>query len=102
MNNTKLAICGILGLGGAQLGALTVQNPEFPYLPTNYDEPYRGQFHFSPQGGWMNDVTEKGARAMLACSADRLPSRVAMVLMHHKQGGIGLPLRGMIPSFSGS
>jgi sucrose-6-phosphate hydrolase SacC (GH32 family) len=30
--------------------------PEFPYSSTNYDELYRGQFHFSPQGGWMNDV----------------------------------------------
>lgn len=29
---------------------------EFPYPATSYDEPYRGQFHFSPQGGWMNDV----------------------------------------------
>jgi fructan beta-fructosidase len=27
-----------------------------PYLPTNYDEPYRGQFHFSQQSGWMNDL----------------------------------------------
>ena len=27
-----------------------------PYLPTNYDEPYRGQFHFSQQTGWMNDL----------------------------------------------
>ncbi|MGW3811072.1 GH32 C-terminal domain-containing protein [Micromonospora sp. NPDC005113] len=29
--------------------------PEFPYQPTTYSEPYRGQFHFSSQGGWMND-----------------------------------------------
>lgn len=29
---------------------------EFPYSPTNYDEPYRGQFHFSSQNGWMNDL----------------------------------------------
>ncbi|TDV41115.1 GH32 C-terminal domain-containing protein [Actinophytocola oryzae] len=29
--------------------------PEFPYPPTNYDEPFRGQFHFSPRAGWMND-----------------------------------------------
>ncbi|TDD07500.1 glycoside hydrolase family 32 protein [Nonomuraea deserti] len=29
--------------------------PEFPYQPTTYTEPYRGQFHFSSQGGWMND-----------------------------------------------
>jgi fructan beta-fructosidase len=29
--------------------------PEFPYPGTAYDEPYRGQFHFSSLGGWMND-----------------------------------------------
>lgn len=27
-----------------------------PFLPTNYDEPYRGQYHFSQQSGWMNDI----------------------------------------------
>jgi sucrose-6-phosphate hydrolase SacC (GH32 family) len=28
-----------------------------PFFPaTNYDEPYRGQFHFSSQCWWMNDV----------------------------------------------
>jgi len=27
-----------------------------PFLPTNYEEPYRGQFHFSQQSGWMNDI----------------------------------------------
>lgn len=26
------------------------------YPPTRYDEPYRGQFHFSSQGGWLNDA----------------------------------------------
>lgn len=26
------------------------------FLPTNYDEPYRGQYHFSQQSGWMNDI----------------------------------------------
>jgi sucrose-6-phosphate hydrolase SacC (GH32 family) len=30
--------------------------PEFPYLTTDYREPYRGQFHFSPPSGWMNDI----------------------------------------------
>ncbi|ADO68071.1 Levanase [Stigmatella aurantiaca DW4/3-1] len=30
--------------------------PEFPYPATAYSEPYRGQFHFSSRGGWMNDV----------------------------------------------
>lgn len=29
--------------------------PEFPYPATSYAEPYRGQFHFSPRAGWMND-----------------------------------------------
>ncbi len=29
--------------------------PDFTYPPTGYDEPYRGQFHFSPPAGWMND-----------------------------------------------
>ncbi len=28
---------------------------DFPYPPTTYSEPYRGQFHFSSQAGWMND-----------------------------------------------
>src|SRR6187455_1893343 len=29
--------------------------PEFPYPATGYDEAFRGQFHFSSRGGWMND-----------------------------------------------
>src|SRR5262245_12191576 len=29
--------------------------PEFPYPTTAYDEPLRGQFHFSSRAGWMND-----------------------------------------------
>ncbi|UOZ03783.1 glycoside hydrolase family 32 protein [Amycolatopsis sp. WQ 127309] len=29
--------------------------PEFPYPATTYQEPFRGQFHFSSQAGWMND-----------------------------------------------
>lgn len=46
------------GIASSSLGkALSASiAPEFPYAPTNYDEPYRGQFHFTPQGGWMNDV----------------------------------------------
>lgn len=30
--------------------------PEFPYIATDYAEPRRGQFHFSPPNGWMNDI----------------------------------------------
>lgn len=26
------------------------------YPETNYSEPYRNQFHFSPKAGWMNDI----------------------------------------------
>jgi fructan beta-fructosidase len=29
--------------------------PEFPYPATTYQEPFRGQFHFSSQAGWLND-----------------------------------------------
>jgi fructan beta-fructosidase len=39
----------------AQAGA-PADYPEYPYAPTDYNEPFRGQFHFSSQGGWMNDV----------------------------------------------
>ncbi|MFD8912201.1 glycoside hydrolase family 32 protein [Streptomyces sp. NPDC059575] len=43
-------------LPGTPAAAGTVQDyPEFPYAPTTYSEPYRGQFHFSSQSGWMND-----------------------------------------------
>ncbi|MGX6739530.1 glycoside hydrolase family 32 protein [Streptomyces xantholiticus] len=34
----------------------TADYPEFPYAHTDYTEPYRGQFHFSSRGGWMNDI----------------------------------------------
>lgn len=30
--------------------------PVQPYPDTSYDEPYRNQFHFSTQGGWMYDI----------------------------------------------
>jgi fructan beta-fructosidase len=30
--------------------------PEFPYASTDHSEPFRGQFHFSPPNGWMNDI----------------------------------------------
>jgi fructan beta-fructosidase len=43
-------------LGGTPATAGNVWDyPEFPYPPTTYQEPFRGQFHFSSQAGWMND-----------------------------------------------
>jgi hypothetical protein len=29
--------------------------PEYPCPATNYDEPFRGQYHFSPPAGRLND-----------------------------------------------
>lgn len=40
----------------ASVAGTTVDYPEFPYSPMTYTEPQRGQFHFSPRGGWMNDI----------------------------------------------
>jgi fructan beta-fructosidase len=51
-----LLVAGVLGFSGVPANAGTPADyPEFPYAPTAYDEPYRGQFHFSSQGGWLND-----------------------------------------------
>ncbi|MBM9504160.1 glycoside hydrolase family 32 protein [Actinacidiphila acididurans] len=41
--------------GAPAVAGTTWDYPEFPYQPTAYDEPLRGQFHFSSQQGWMND-----------------------------------------------
>lgn len=30
--------------------------PEYPYAATDYTEAFRGQFHFSPQNAFMNDI----------------------------------------------
>jgi fructan beta-fructosidase len=30
--------------------------PSYPYVSTDYREPFRGQFHFSSANGWLNDV----------------------------------------------
>ncbi|MEV8443941.1 ricin-type beta-trefoil lectin domain protein [Actinosynnema sp. NPDC051121] len=47
-----LVATSVLAAPAAQAAAY----PEYPYDATDYDEPFRGQFHFSSQGGWMNDV----------------------------------------------
>ncbi|MEU4164788.1 ricin-type beta-trefoil lectin domain protein [Actinoplanes sp. NPDC026670] len=54
---TVIALAGLVAspISAAQAGVAT-DYPEYPYSPTDYDEAFRGQFHFSPQGGWMNDV----------------------------------------------
>lgn len=41
------------GAGSVETGEF---DPLFPYPNTEYAEPYRPQFHFSPASGWMNDV----------------------------------------------
>jgi fructan beta-fructosidase len=33
-----------------------ISDADFPYVLTNNDEPYRGQFHFTAPAGWLNDV----------------------------------------------
>ncbi|MFI5914832.1 GH32 C-terminal domain-containing protein [Dactylosporangium sp. NPDC051541] len=51
-----LAVAILAALPPAPAAAGTAADyPEYPYPATAYDEPYRGQFHFSPQSGWMND-----------------------------------------------
>ncbi|MFG3102768.1 glycoside hydrolase family 32 protein [Streptomyces sp. NPDC048182] len=47
-------LMALLPSGTASAGT-PAEYPEFPYPPTSYSEPYRGQFHFSSRSGWMND-----------------------------------------------
>lgn len=44
----------VVSTSSAQAGE-PADYPEFPYPPTDYNEPLRGQFHFSSRAGWMND-----------------------------------------------
>ncbi|MEU0090710.1 ricin-type beta-trefoil lectin domain protein [Kribbella sp. NPDC006257] len=50
-----LALTGLTALPAAVAGS-PADYPEYPYAATDYTEPLRGQFHFSPQNGFMNDV----------------------------------------------
>jgi fructan beta-fructosidase len=52
-----IAVIGsaVLSSPAAQAGSVA-EYPDFPYPATDYNEPYRGQFHFSSRSGWMNDV----------------------------------------------
>jgi sucrose-6-phosphate hydrolase SacC (GH32 family) len=50
---SKIKFISVL-LGLFCMSLFSVRSQQF--LPTNYDEPFRGQFHFSQQSGWMNDV----------------------------------------------
>ncbi|TDQ00382.1 glycoside hydrolase family 32 protein [Labedaea rhizosphaerae] len=50
-----LAASGLFVPGTTASAGTVWDYPEFPYQPTSYSEPYRGQFHFSSQSGWMND-----------------------------------------------
>lgn len=58
------AVVLVLGLVGTTVAApgdpayagTPADYAEYPYAATNYTEDFRGQFHFSPQSGWMNDI----------------------------------------------
>ncbi|MEV6646902.1 glycoside hydrolase family 32 protein [Amycolatopsis sp. NPDC051371] len=52
-----LAASAVLAIGAPASAGTAWDYPEFPYPATTYSEPFRGQFHFSSQSGWMNDPT---------------------------------------------
>jgi fructan beta-fructosidase len=50
-----VSACFVLASATPANAGSVADYPEFPFPATNYDEPYRGQFHFSARGGWLND-----------------------------------------------
>src|SRR3712207_7703675 len=56
LSTLLLAAVLIVVPAGPAAAGIPGDYPEFPYPPTTYDEPQRGQFHFSSRSGWMNDV----------------------------------------------
>lgn len=52
---TSLLVSLIVPMGAATAGT-PANYAEYPYAATDYNEAFRGQFHFSSQNGWMNDV----------------------------------------------
>ncbi|WP_410673582.1 glycoside hydrolase family 32 protein [Amycolatopsis sp. cmx-4-68] len=50
-----LAVAVVLLPGSSASAGTAWDYPEFPYPATTYSEPFRGQFHFSSQSGWLND-----------------------------------------------
>jgi fructan beta-fructosidase len=50
-----VSACVVLASASPAAAGTVSDYPEFPYPTTNYDEPYRGQYHFSARYGWIND-----------------------------------------------
>lgn len=56
---SALALAGLTAVASSAPPATAgtaADYPEYPYAATDYTEPFRGQFHFSPQNGFMNDI----------------------------------------------
>ena len=53
-----LLLTGLISVGWGYSDPEFEGSPPFNrhYQHSDYQEPYRPQFHFSPQNGWMNDI----------------------------------------------